>query len=230
MASGKEIMFYGELVQNEENPNLFTVTGMNFPPQKNFGGYVETADGKYEQWIFNEIIVKGKKVPLHVHTHPDFSAFSSSVDETQIKKYIEDNAGNPFVIQLIISNPRKGTYFARWFDLLDNTCEKPEVEFTYEKYDIEVEYPGIFQFTAPSYYSETYSGKYTYEPSSWWKDKTSGKAASKDEKHKSKVKKTYLEDTKTKHGKIKEEDEEDVDIFEKQRFDAYYAKKYGFKI
>lgn len=154
-ASGKEIMFYGELVNDEENPDIYTVSGINFPPQKNYGGYVETVDGKYEMWAFNEIILKGKKIPLHVHTHPDFSAFSSSIDEKQIKQYIEDNKGNPFVVQLIVSNPRKSSYFIRWFDLENNTWEKPRVEFTFKEYDVESNYPGIFQFNAPRIYADS---------------------------------------------------------------------------
>lgn len=161
-ASGKEIMFYGELSQSEENPDIFTVTGMNFPPQKNYSGYVETVDGSYETWIFNEIILKGKKIPLHVHTHPDFSAFSSAVDEKQIKQYIEDNAGNKFVVQLIVSNPRKGNYFIRWFDLENNTWEKPSVEFMYEAYDVDLNYPGIFQFNAPSRLTSLLDDDYKY--------------------------------------------------------------------
>jgi proteasome lid subunit RPN8/RPN11 len=247
-ASGKEIMFYGELVQDQENTDLYTVTNMNFPPQKNFGGYVETVDEKYEMWVFNEIIRKGKRVPLHVHTHPDFSAFSSSIDEIQIEKFIADNVGNPFIIQLIISNPRKGTYFARWFDLVNNTCEKPTVEFLYDKFDVEAAYPGIFQFDAPRYY-ETYKvddsgyyGKaqkhsYVFEDAmaahkekynvGKYVDKTSHKGASVPvpTKEKNKIKKTFL----TNKERDKKESEEDIDIFEKQSFDAYYARKYGFK-
>lgn len=151
-SQSKEIMFFGEIYNTEEKPDEYIVSNINFPPQKNYGGYVETVDGDYEKWIFDNAVLKGKKFPLHVHTHPDFSAFSSSVDEAQIKKFIEENDGNPFIIQLIVSNPLKGVYFIRWFDLENNTYEKPKVFFEFELYDFEKEYPGIFQFNAPRVY------------------------------------------------------------------------------
>jgi hypothetical protein len=226
-ASGKEIMFYGELNQTEENPDIYTVSGINFPPQKNYGGYVETVDGKYEEWVFNEIILKNKKIPLHVHTHPDFSAFSSSVDEKQIKQYIEDNEGNPFVIQLIVSNPRKGTHFVRWFDLENNTWEKPSVEFTFDKYDVESLYPGIFQFNAPARFVTHYSSR------------------SKDSKNdpvteyfRSKGKKDYYSDYYNYYNNHNyddletDEDEDDAgvregkDLLDPEEFDRYFNKNY----
>lgn len=144
-ANGKEIMFFGEL--STEDGLTYNVDSMNFPPQNNYGAYVDTVDGKYELWMFEQV-KKGKKFPLHVHTHPDFSAYSSGVDEKQFKEYIEDNEGNPFVVQLIVSNPRKGRYFVRWFDLENNTWETPKVEFTYEEINIEDKYPGIFNFNS----------------------------------------------------------------------------------
>ncbi len=143
-ANGKEIMFFGEL--STEDGLTYNVDSMNFPPQNNYGAYVDTVDGKYELWMFEQV-KKGKKFPLHVHTHPDFSAYSSGVDEKQFKGYIEDNEGNPFVVQLIVSNPRKGRYFIRWFDLENKTWETPKVEFTYEDINIEDKYPGIFNFS-----------------------------------------------------------------------------------
>lgn len=143
-ANGKEVMFFGEL--STEDGLTYNVDSMNFPPQNNYGAYVDTVDGKYELWMFEQV-KKGKKFPLHVHTHPDFSAYSSGVDEKQFKEYIEDNEGNPFVVQLIVSNPRKGRYFIRWFDLENNTWETPKVEFTYEDINIEDKYPGIFNFS-----------------------------------------------------------------------------------
>lgn len=202
-ASGKEIMFYGEIENSEEAPDTYTVKSMNFPPQKNYGGYVETVDGDYEMWAFKEIILKGRRVPLHVHTHPDFSAFSSSVDETQIKQYIKDNEGNPFVIQLIVSNPRKGTYFIRWFDLVNNTWEKPAVKFTYETYDVEANYPGIFQFNAPRVITSSLPA-----PTSLVDSKPSDRA--------------YFD-----YNIKDEEDEEGPDLFEPEAFDNYFKKKYG---
>lgn len=207
-ASGKEIMFYGELTQSEEDPELYTVSGMNFPPQKNYGGYVETVDGKYEPWIFNEVILKGKKIPLHVHTHPDFSAFSSSVDERQIKQYIEDNEGNPFVVQLIVSNPRKGSYFIRWFDLKNNTWERPSVEFTFEKYDVEALYPGIFQFDAPPRFTSSPSSRLSKtDYKSWFSDfKENREFAFEDE----------------------EDDEDETgDLSDPKEFDKYFSKNYN---
>lgn len=204
-ASGKEIMFYGELNQSEENPDIFTVTGMNFPPQKNYGGYVETVDGTYENWIFNEIILKGKKIPLHVHTHPDFSAFSSSVDEKQIKQYIEDNAGNKFVVQLIVSNPRKGNYFIRWFDLENNTWERPSVEFTYEAYDVELHYPGIFQFNAPSRFPSLLNDD-DKDGRKWFSQFRADAASDKEDEEDS--------------------DENFVDLSDPKEFDKYFKKKY----
>lgn len=143
-ANGKEVMFFGEL--STEDGLTYNVDSMNFPPQNNYGAYVDTVDGKYELWMFEQV-KKGKKFPLHVHTHPDFSAYSSGVDEKQFKGYIEDNEGNPFVVQLIVSNPRKGRYFIRWFDLENKTWETPKVEFTYEDINIEDKYPGIFNFS-----------------------------------------------------------------------------------
>jgi hypothetical protein len=204
-ASGKEIMFYGELENTEDSPDIYTVSNINFPPQKNYGGYVETVDGEYEKWAFNEIILKGKKIPLHVHTHPDFSAFSSSIDETQIKQFILDNEGNPFVIQLIVSNPRKGSYFIRWFDLINNTWERPEVKFTFDTYDVEANYPGIFQFNAPRIYdNKTYDFK-----------KSSGEI---------KRSRDWWHDMNEKN----EEDEEDqsLDLSNQKDFDEYFSKKY----
>lgn len=144
-ANGKEVMFFGEL--STEDGLTYNVDSMNFPPQNNYGAYVDTVDGKYELWMFEQV-KKGKKFPLHVHTHPDFSAYSSGVDEKQFKEYIEDNEGNPFVVQLIVSNPRKGRYFIRWFDLENKTWETPKVEFTYEDINIEDKYPGIFNFNS----------------------------------------------------------------------------------
>lgn len=142
-ANGKEVMFFGEL--STEDGLTYNVDSMNFPPQNNYGAYVDTVDGKYELWMFEQV-KKGKKFPLHVHTHPDFSAYSSGVDEKQFKEYIEDNEGNPFVVQLIVSNPRKGRCFIRWFDLENKTWETPKVEFNYEEINIEDKYPGIFNF------------------------------------------------------------------------------------
>lgn len=204
-ASGKEIMFYGELTNSEEDPDTYVVSGMNFPPQQNYGGYVETVDGAYEPWIFNEIILKGKKIPMQAHTHPDFSAFSSGTDERQIKQYIEDNVGNPFVIQLIVSNPRKGRYFVRWFDLENNTWEKPAVEFTYVNYDVEANYPGIFQFNAPARFEKIDYAALTS------RGLGSKSAAAGNFNYKS----------------IFEEDDEDgVDMFDKEEFDKHFFKNY----
>lgn len=202
-ASGKEIMFYGELTTTEAEPETYTVSGMNFPPQKNYGGYVETVDGPYETWIFNQIILKGKKIPLHVHTHPDFGAFSSAVDELQIKQYITDNAGNPFVAQLIISNPRKGTYFIRWFDLANNTWEKPTVEFNYDLYDIEKNYPGIFQFNAPRDYKPVTIDRSLY-PSIY----------------------SYDDYGAILRGDADEDDPKSVDLMDREEYSEYLAKKY----
>lgn len=148
-ANKKEIMFFSEIEAEVDNPNVYNVKSINFPPQKNFGAYVETVDGEFEKWLFNDIVLKGKKIPLHVHTHPDFSPFSSGVDERQISKFIEDNEGNPFVIQLVVSNPYKKTYFVRWFDLENDTWETPKVEFDFgTSFDVEESFPGIFQFNA----------------------------------------------------------------------------------
>jgi proteasome lid subunit RPN8/RPN11 len=214
-ASGKEIMFYGEMIQSEEDKDLYTVSGMNFPPQKNYGGYVETVDGKYETWVFNEIILKGKKIPLHVHTHPDFSAFSSSVDERQIKQYIEDNEGNPFVVQLIVSNPRKGSYFIRWFDLENDTWERPNVEFTFDKYDVEAEFPGIFQFDAPPRVTSSPSSRLSdFNYKSWYSD--------------FKGRGFYEDDEDEDHEEAKDlyHDEDGEDLSDPKEFDKYFSKNY----
>lgn len=242
-AGGKEIMFYGELNQSEENPDIYEVSGINFPPQLNYGGFVETSDGDYEKWIFDEIILKGKRVPLHVHTHPDFSAFSSSVDERQIKQYITDNIGNPFVIQLIVSNPKKGNYFVRWFDLQNNTWEKPEVEFTYEKIDIESEFPGIFQFTAPPRYTRSTSSRirdyksnakkdskdskndsfnywweddYDEDDPYWWEDKY-GTGYGRNSR--------WFDDYKYKKPSTKDSEEDYPDLTDPDAFNEYFEKK-----
>jgi len=230
-ANGKEIMFYGEIT-NPNDPNEYRVSSMNFPPQKNYGGYVETVDGKYESWVFNEVILKQKKIPLHVHTHPDFSAFSSAIDERQIKQYIEDNEGNPFVIQLIISNPRKGRYFIRWFDLENNTWETPDVEFTYDTYDVEANYPGIFQFNAPREYDAGVLDAKKFGKSF---GKTSGYGSSRsmgasyqsgsytpihDDPTSERYSRSFWEDD--------DEDKEELDITDPKDFDIMYSKKYGF--
>lgn len=146
-ADGKEVMFFGVIEEDDEN--IYNVKSIDFPPQKNFGAYVETVDGEYEKWAF-ERVLEGKKFLLHVHTHPNFSAFSSGTDERQMNQYIKDAEGNPFVVQLIVSNPRLNNYFIRWFNLEDDTFEEPEVTFTFEsnKKMIEEKYPGIFRFNS----------------------------------------------------------------------------------
>lgn len=105
-AKTQEFGFMGEI---ERNGIDYIVTKLHILPQKTTSAYFETDDDKYPEWLGKTFPKPEdrRKLRLQAHSHVNMATSPSGVDDTQIRKMI-DNVKDYF-IQLIINHKMDNT-------------------------------------------------------------------------------------------------------------------------
>ena len=105
-AKTQEFGFMGEIERDGIN---YIVTKLHILPQKTTAAYFETDDDKYPEWLGKTFPKPEdrRKLRLQAHSHVNMATSPSGVDDTQIRKMI-DNVKDYF-IQLIINHKMENT-------------------------------------------------------------------------------------------------------------------------
>ena len=105
-AKTQEFGFMGEI---ERDGIDYIVTKLHILPQKTTSAYFETDDDKYPEWLGKTFPKPEdrRKLRLQAHSHVNMATSPSGVDDTQIRKMI-DNVKDYF-IQLIINHKMENT-------------------------------------------------------------------------------------------------------------------------
>jgi len=105
-AKTQEFGFMGEI---ERDGIDYIVTKLHILPQKTTAAYFETDDDKYPEWLGKTFPKPEdrRKLRLQAHSHVNMATSPSGVDDTQIRKMI-DNVKDYF-IQLIINHKMENT-------------------------------------------------------------------------------------------------------------------------